>query len=778
MAWQSCAAAAAAAGLAASCGGGGGGAPAVGAATGADLAAVEVVPAQIVLEAGSSLGVSVRVDNRGTESAGAFRVALHLSTDGTLDAADPRLLTWTVAGLAPGSSFTSSDIVQIPTSTPAGAYRLLLDADEDDRLAEPDEGNNVAASVELDVSDARLPDLVTDSVTFGPLAIEAGQTIDVDDTVRNAGIEASGSFRVGVYLSTDVTITAADVLVGHRQVLGLDPGASDSANGSLTIPMFVGAGAYYVGVLADDLAAVTEVDETNNGEVALDLLSVSAPPLPDLAPTVVAFAASTVEAGSDLVVEESVVNQGLAVAPVFQVGVYLSTDITIDPATDVLLGTRAVSGLSVGSSSASGAEALQVPGPTPAGEYFVGVVCDAAGLVPEFDEANNTLVASGRVTVTTPPLADLVARTFSFSPNAVDAGTGAVVTIQDEVDNVGQATSGSVRVAVYLSNDAAFSTNDILLGFHDLPALSVGSGTGRTIDLTVPGGIATGSYRVGLWVDDLNVEPELDEGNNLLVATGFLDVTDTGVAIPNLVSETMSPGQSLATPGETFQVVTRVANAGNASTTPFRVGVYLSTDAVVTTDDVLLGDRFVPFGLGAGFASVASAPVTIPASTPEGDYTIGVVADWQGVVDESDETDNVLAAAGTFRVFIPPPPRPNLVVSAVDVIEAGPFDAGEVFSVDHTVENTGEVDAAGFRVGIYLSTDDEIDAAEDVLLGSVVLPSLDVGSSERRVTSVQIPPGTATGSWRIGALVDDLDAVDENDEGDNDRLDPVTYVVQ
>ncbi|MEM9380966.1 MAG: CARDB domain-containing protein [Planctomycetota bacterium] len=759
------------------CGGGGGGAGGQ-AASGADLAAVEVVPAVTALEAGTSLGVTVRVDNRGSAGAGSFRVALHLSADGALDASDPRLLTWTVGGLAPGASFLSSDVVQLPTSTPAGAYRLLLVADEDGRLAEPDEGNNLVASAsELDVSEAQLPDLVPESVAFGPLGIEAGQTIDVDDAVRNDGIEASGSFRVGVYLSADATITPSDVLVGHRQVLDLLPGASDAAAGTLTVPMFVDAGAYFVGVLADDLAVVTEIDELNNALAAVELLSVTAPPLPDLAPVSITVGASTVEAGSDLVVEESVVNQGLAVAPVFQVGVYLSSDASIEPASDVLLGTRAVAGLAVGSTSPSGAEALRIPGPTPAGEFFIGVVADPADLVPETDEANNALLATGRITVTTPPLADLVARTFTFSPGAVEAGTGAVVTVQDDVDNIGQATSGPVRVAVYLSNDAAFSTNDILLGFHDLQPLAAGGGSGRTIDLTVPGGIATGSYRVGLWVDDLDEEPELDEGNNLLVATGFLDVTDPGIATPNLVSETIEPGQLQAAPGESFQVVTRVANQGTASTVPFRVGVYLSADSVVSTDDVLLGDRFVPFGLGAGFASVASAPVTVPATTPVGDYTIGVIADWQGVVDESDETDNVLAASGTFRVFVPPPPRPNLEVSAAEALAPGPFEVGDVFSVDHTVENTGALDAPGFRVGIYLSTDDTIEPT-DVLVGSVVIPSLSVGSTERRVTSVQVPTGTATGSWRIGVLADDLEAIEESDEGDNARLDPTTYVVQ
>ncbi|MGB1397521.1 MAG: hypothetical protein ACPG7R_06730, partial [Planctomycetota bacterium] len=84
-------------------------------------------------------------------------------------------------------------------------------------------------------------------------------------------------------------------------------------------------------------------------------------------------------------------------------------------------------------------------------------------------------------------------------------------------------------VAVYLSNDAAITTNDVLLGFHELSPLGVGVGSTRALAMPVPGGIAPGSYRVGLWVDDLNTEPELNEGNNLLVAGGLLDVLERRV---------------------------------------------------------------------------------------------------------------------------------------------------------------------------------------------------------------------------------------------------------
>jgi len=765
------------AGMNASCGSGGGStAPAV---TGVDLVALGVTPSAWSLEAGSFVVVTAEVANEGAFASAAFEVGVYLSADTQRDAQDPRLLSWSLATLPAGDTFSASESLQIPVTTPAGDYYLLCVADDQGAFLEEAEANNVVASTAtLLIQEAERPDLVMESVNFGAVEVQAGQSILVDDAVRNVGVETSGAFRVGIYLSDDALITPSDVLIGQRQVLDLEVGVLDQASGSLTVPPFVMAGSYFVGAVADDLGAIIEMDELNNELAAPGTIAVTSAPAPDLAAASISFTPPSVEGGQSIVVDESILNQGLAAAPLFQIGVYLSEDSTIDPATDLLIGTRTESLLPVGSLSSSGPTSIPVPASTPPGEYFVGVYADSSELLVELDEGNNGLIGVGRLTVSSPPLSDLVASQFSFSPSAVQSGTGASVNVEDEVTNLGLATSSTVRVSVYLSSDAAITTNDVLLGFHELSPLSVGVGSSRSLSMPVPGGIAPGSYRVGLWVDDLNTEPELNEGNNLLVAGGLLDVLEGGIAAPNLVTELMDPAVSTAEPGEPFQVVSRVANSGDASCGAFRIGIYLSTDETITSSDTLLGDRLVPFGLGSSFSTVASAPVTVPLGTPEGEYTIGALADWQDIVSESDETDNGLNAAGIFRVRIPPPPAPDLVASDVDVIDESPFTTGEVIRVGHTVTNSGELDAGSFRVGIYLSEDEVIDPLEDTLLGTRVLSSLSIGSSSAANTTVQLPPNVALTAWRIGVLVDDLEAQAESDEGNNSAVDPEAHVIQ
>lgn len=750
-------------------GGGGGQGSGAGMTVDADLEAVSLTPLTTNIEAGASLALTLRVRNLGPDEVPTFRTGVYLSTDEVFGATDVLLGTWTSPGLDASADFDVSDSAQIPVGTTPGAYRIILAADDAFQLAETLESNNrLTSSAVIQVEPPTHPDLMIESVSFGPSNVQAGSTIDVSHAVRNVGVEVSNSFRLGVYVSVDTEISNADILVGQRSIGSLAVGAADSGAGAVTIPSFVPAGTYFVGVYADDLGVITEMDELNNGLAAGAPLSVTAAPLPDLAPVSITLQQSIVDAGQPIIIEESVLNQGVASSALFQVGVYLSSDIDIDPDDDVLLGTRSVTSLESGTVSNSGPQSVTVPGLTEGGAYFVGIVIDAGGFVPESNEANNSLLASTALSVTVPPLPDLIVDDFSYGPSSVIANGTESLMVSGSFRNGGVVTSTDTAATVYLSSDAAVTAADIVLGTVSLGGLVPGAGAGRNVSIPIPGGIQNGSYRVGLWVDAEGLQPELDESNNLMVATGLLDITGGGPASPNLVAELIDPGSSLAAPGNSFQVVTRVANDGDLSSSAFRVGVYLSVDGTIDAGDTLIGDRIVPFGLGGGFSSVASGPVTIPPGLADGMYTLGVFADWQGNVTEPDELDNVLVDTTMFEVRTPPPPSPNLVVATVSATVGTTASPGEVFDVDHTVRNDGEVDAGAFRVGIYLSDDSTIDSA-DVLLSSRLITSLDAGASDTQTSAVQVPAGTAAGTWYVGVIADDQGAVAEGNESDNDR---------
>jgi hypothetical protein len=108
-----------------------------------------------------------------------------------------------------------------------------------------------------------LPDLVITSVTFPPSAL-IGSTQTFAAVVRNNGAAAAAAFRVGLYYSTDSTITTGDALVGACNISSLAAGSSMTCSGPLPVPTALSAGTYWGGAIADDLSQVAESNESNN----------------------------------------------------------------------------------------------------------------------------------------------------------------------------------------------------------------------------------------------------------------------------------------------------------------------------------------------------------------------------------------------------------------------------------------------------------------------------------------------------------------------------------
>jgi murein DD-endopeptidase MepM/ murein hydrolase activator NlpD len=106
------------------------------------------------------------------------------------------------------------------------------------------------------------PDLVVTDVS-GSSPVTAGGSINVSATVLNQGGAATGSFRLGIYLSTDAGITTSDTIIGTCNIGGLSAGASQTCSGSVTMPQ-LSSGTYIVGAIADDLNVVVESNEGNN----------------------------------------------------------------------------------------------------------------------------------------------------------------------------------------------------------------------------------------------------------------------------------------------------------------------------------------------------------------------------------------------------------------------------------------------------------------------------------------------------------------------------------
>ena len=118
------------------------------------------------------------------------------------------------------------------------------------------------------------------------------------------------------------------------------------------------------------------------------------------------------------------------------------------------------------------------------------------------------------------------------------------------------------------------------------------------------------------------------------------------------------------------------------------VGIYLSTDDVITTADTYVGYRYVS-SLSAGASSAADTVLTIPTGIAPGDYYLGVIADYGNTVKEFDETNNALAGN---RITIV---GPDLTATAVSA-PAG-VRVGDSMMMGYTVKN-GDGEECGLVV--------------------------------------------------------------------------------
>ena len=696
---------------------------------------------------GGTISISSTTRNQGRAEAGAFRVGVYLSSNGTITTDDALLGSCLVSSLGSGSVASCDRTVTIPASLTPGTYFVGVIADDQDDLDEANEANNTSVATNATVAEIDEPDLAVTGLTAPPTGT-AGGAISVTSTTRNQGTGEAGAFRVGVYLSTNTMITTDDLLLDSCSLTSLGVGNTSGCDRSLTIPGTVTPGTYYVGAVADDQTSVSESDETNNSRSATNATVVSARPTIDLA--VMQISAPTHgTVGGTIAVTSTTENVGSEAAEAFRVGLYLSTDATVST-TGQEIGSCSVSALAAGESAACNID-VTIPASVAPGTYYVGAYADDQDAVTESEEANNSLVASNPTGLEV-AAADLVVVDVTAPATGTIGGT---VQITSSTENPGGTEAGAFRIALYLSTDATITTADVPLAWCPISSLAPGDDVSCSPSVTIPGSTAPGTYYVGAIADDQDEVKESNETNNALVASnptvvgGTVDLTVTAVAAP-----------PTGTIGSRISVAATTHNQGTTSSGAFRVGLYLSTDQVITTADRRVGTCSAT-SLAAGAAVPCSRNVTIPPSMAPGTYYVGGFADDQRALAESDETNNALAASNTTDLAAA---LPDLVVIGVTAPLTG--TVGSSIQIKSTTENRGGTAAGGFRVGLYLSVDPVITAA-DQLVGTCSVSTLGVGGAIACDRTAAIPSSLPPGVYYVGAFADDQTAVAELDETNN-----------
>ncbi len=484
-----------------------------------DLLMTAIATASTEANTGETITIDSTITNQGsTETTNTFYVGYYLSTDAIITTADTRIGSRYIYHLAAGGSFTRTTLVTIPSSLAVGTYYLGAIADDTGRQIENNENNNVrVATTPLHVIED--VDLVISSVDTADNQVYRGSAINVTYTIHNAGGSPtdSGSW-VGIYLSSDATITSADTRIGSRYIYNMAAGVSYSQTISATIPSDLAAGSYYLGAIADDTGLQIESNEDNNARVATTPLQVSQDV--DLLITALNTPDSQVYRGSAIGVTYTIHNAGGSPTDSGSwVGIYLSSDTTITSA-DTRIGSRYIYNMAAGVSYSRTIPAT-IPSGLTDGTYYLGAIADDTGLQTESNEDNNARVAATPLQVSQD--VDLLITALSTPDSQVYRGSAIGVTYT--IHNAGGSpTDSGSWVGIYLSSDATITNADTRIGSRYIYNMAAGVSYSRTIPVTIPSNLAVGSYHLGAIADDTHLQIESNENNNGLTATTLLNI--------------------------------------------------------------------------------------------------------------------------------------------------------------------------------------------------------------------------------------------------------------
>ena len=327
--------------------------------------------------------------------------------------------------------------------------------------------------------------------------------------------------------------------------------------------------------------------------------------------------------GGPLTINDTTKNQGGSASDDSSTRFYLSADTTFDGG-DTLLGARAVPPLAPGASSA-GSTAVTLPAVIPTGTYYVLAVADGGSTNAETNETNNVLATQVRIGP------DLIVSITGPST----AAAGGAVTLTDTTRNQGSAPAGSSSTRFYLSTDTQLTAGDTALGARAVPGIATGGTNSGTTTVTLPGGLATGTYYLLAQADANSEVPETIESNNTSSVLQLRVGPDLAIASVTVTGPLASGGS--------FNVTDTTKNQGSGPSDPSSTRFYFSLNATLDASDTPLGSRPVAT-LAAGAQQSGSASLVLPSGLAGGSYYLLAVADGDGVVAETSESNNVWPA--------------------------------------------------------------------------------------------------------------------------------------
>jgi hypothetical protein len=243
----------------------------------------------------------------------------------------------------------------------------------------------------------------------------------------------------------------------------------------------------------------------------------------------------------------------------------------------------------------------------------------------------------------------------SYSVNDNTANVGQVITIQaTQSINFPSSSAASYQLQFRWSSDQIWSTTDALIGNA---TSSLGGGIASEIEnisYTVPSG--TGTRYVLIKCDATNVLNESIENNNIVIIPVSVSTVTT---TPDLTISSMSISDLTPNVGQTVLLSCTQNVSGATSTIGVTMEYRYSTDAIWSTDDVIIGNDISNIGTSPS-SETESITFVFPSGT--GTRYLLAKADSPNLITESNENNNVFALPVVVAAAVT---NPDITISSL-----------------------------------------------------------------------------------------------------------------
>lgn len=433
-------------------------------------------------------------------------------------------------------------------------------------------------------------DLTVTALSSNASTYEAGNTITITATVNNQGLRSAGGFYVA--------LTSSDLSTQTQYVSGLAVGNSTNVSFTYTAAQYSSDKTITVTATADSSNAITESNEGNNSRSTSFKVLKYNPPLPDLIVSSLGSNKAEYLAGETITITASIKNQGLSATGGFYVG--LSSP-------DLSTQSKYVSSLAAGGTT-NVSFTYTAPEYTAARTITVTATADSSNVITESNEGNNARSASFRVLA----LPDLTISSLSGNKPLYEAGE--MVTVSAVVRNIGQSASPASTVRLTVPGIGTFSQN--------VAALNADGSRTVTFNFTAPTSLSPQSILITAFVDPNNLIVEINENNNSRTAVISVNALRPDIEIVDSTIMDWYANKDI--------VVSATLRNRTAQPVP-AVLIRLTISGATYTESIPLpgdGSNLVVFRL------------TVPAA---GSYVVQIIADPEGTLNETDESNNVLS---------------------------------------------------------------------------------------------------------------------------------------